>query len=104
MYQNKEITLGKPLTTTITNNILAGALGLGVILTGLHGAWLPDQKMSSPTDFKSQIIKELHTHDHSPFKPKPILADLRNLRGVRSEDDKLAEIDSKRGNWDVYQI
>ncbi|MCL2451266.1 hypothetical protein FWD20_00035 [Candidatus Saccharibacteria bacterium] len=102
MYQNKEITLER--FSGFRYNLLAGLLSLGVIVTGLHGASLFEKNSISPTDFKSQIVKELHTHDHSPFKPKPVLADLRQLRNVGSEGDKVAENDSKRSNWDVYQF
>ena len=103
MYKNKEITSEKQFTV-IVRKLLASALGLGVLLTSTHGALLPGGKHDiSPTDFKSKVISELHTHTDSPLNHKKILLDPRQLRGVRSEGDKLAENDSKRGNWDVYQ-
>jgi len=104
MYENKEITLKEPFA--VFRKLLASILGFGVLLTSTHSALLPIQKHDiSPTDLKSKAISELHIHiDDSPLQHKNILLDPRYLRSVRSEGDKLAENDSKRGNWDVYQV
>ncbi|MDR1969989.1 MAG: hypothetical protein LBQ11_01415 [Candidatus Nomurabacteria bacterium] len=103
MYENKEITLRQSFTNA--RNFLNSLLSLGVILTSAHGALLlpGNQQLSSPVDFKTKVIQELHTHNDAHFQNSRVLADPKSIRGVRSEGDKVAENDSMRGNWDVYQ-
>lgn len=79
-------------------------LGVGVMLATTHGAPFTEQhKNSTPVDFTAKVIKDLHTHTDFAFAKDRVVLDPRSLRSVRSDDDKLAEIDLTHGNWDIYR-
>jgi len=89
----------------IHNKILSALLGLGVILATTYGAPFADHhKSTTPVDFTARVINDLHTHTDFAFAKDRVLLDPRSLRSVRSEGDKIAEIDLARDGWSVYRV
>lgn len=84
-------------------NTVGAALGAGILLASTHSSALGSNYSLSPVDFKVKVVGDLHTHSDINLQASRILLDPRSLRAVRSDGDKLAEDDSTRGNWDVYQ-
>ncbi|MCL2037499.1 hypothetical protein FWG95_00590 [Candidatus Saccharibacteria bacterium] len=87
------------------HKILSTLLGLGVVIATTQGAPFCEQNKSiTSIDFTAKVIKDLHTHTDAGFAKDRVLLDPRSLRSVRSEDDKLAELDLSRDGWSVYRV
>jgi len=103
VYENQKTILQNFLVNT--KDLLSSVVGFGVVLASTHGALIPDHHRDlSPTDFKTKVARELHTHDDLKLQTNHILVDPKYLRSIRSEGDKAAENDRLRGNWDVYRV
>lgn len=86
--------------------LLITALNVGVVLTSTHGALTPANATttSNTVDFATKVHAELHTHSDHSSTHRPMndqYLDPKSLRRVRSENDKLAGVDSDNG-WNAY--
>lgn len=97
MFKNQNTTM------TLPQNLLMTALSYGMLLSSMHGAYTGGHGSLAPSDFRTQVIREMHTHSDIQIQANRVILDPRSLRSIRSEDDKLAETDGLRGNWDVYR-
>lgn len=78
-------------------------IGFGVMLTATHGAPFNEKhKEITPVDFTSNVIRDLHIHNDFTFVKDRVLLDPRSLRNVRSDGEKMADLDM-RDIWDVYR-
>ena len=103
MYQNKELTIEQNTWLNIARNIVSSALSIGVILTSTHVAAIGSSHADTQaSDLKAKAIKELHTHSDIKLQGNRVVVDPKSLRSVRSEGDKLADLDRDRSYWDVY--
>jgi hypothetical protein len=84
-----------------TVKITVGTLLVGVLLTATHDAAAVVQKHLTPIDLDQKVIRESHTHDGGDISLQHMVADMRHLRHVQSDNAKISRM-TGRENWDVY--